>query len=980
MNGPVPDPSDRPFVCEPSPLQRRIWEQERAFPGSVQPVVRVLRFRGPVGSDAVYTAVRMLATENAALRSAFVLDATGELLALVGAAAPVPVLIGGGSSDEVETFEEFVSRPFSLSGPLFRIRFDRDRSGSGRLVLVGSPAVGDHRWFDALAARLAETIVRPRNSRDLLGILLQEPAVSRTGLIPAEAEFPADRPRPALVGPTWSSPIRVGRQSLERLATTVSGGAPDTELSVAVAVHTVAARWLDRRRMGVAVCRGAHFSVTELDYRPTTEFRSQVDTLADVVPGAVHPFPPLDAASVVLRPAIQAAGPAASVHGELTAPPSQHAAVEFTFTIADEPQAILSARRDVVSEKAFHGMAEALVMALDTFAGDPQTNLGAAELASASDLAGSATFAKPPVPAAEYGMLLHQLFEAQAGRTPDSPAVIFDGAVLSYQELNARADRLACALAHQGIGSGSVVALCFERSAALLTATLAVLKVGAAYLPLVSELPPERLALILDDCRPRAVIATRQMVERVPGRHCARLLILEDLLEAAGAEPQTDLDVRSSPEDLAYIVYTSGSTGRPKGVMVRHKSLVSRILCDSYEPTVLGEKYLLTTAPSFMDSNWETFTPLSSGGTIVIPTDAESRDAWRLIELAGEHGVRRLVIVPSLLSAILELPASALKALSAVQWCLCSGEPLPQAVLDRAARALPTMRVANVYGLSETWDVCWADATKTREAEVIGRPMPHSELHVLDAGLLPSPAGVSGQLYAAGAGLARGYLCRPAQTAERFVPNPYGPPGSRMYRTGDRVRWRDDGMLEFIGRMDRQVKIRGFRVELEEVETVLSALVGFETVVVAEQGDRARLTAFAAVPEESRLDARTWRARLASHLPDYMMPAEFIWLDAFPLTANGKVNRLELSSARPRRSVAYRPARTGVEQLLVSFCAQEAGRPGTGLDDPLDGIGVGSVVRMQLKIRSLLGIEVTLADLLEAGSLSEVSDLVSRMR
>ena len=464
---------------------------------------------------------------------------------------------------------------------------------------------------------------------------------------------------------------------------------------------------------------------------------------------------------------------------------------------------------------------------------------------------------------------LPALFEQQAARAPDAVAVSFEGASLRYGELNQRANRLAHRLIAMGIGPGSIVALAVPRSPALIEGLLAILKAGAAYLPLDLDYPPERLRFMLTDAAPACIV---RMSAGGPALAASGTpaVCLDDpsLVDALLASPSTNpVDADRTrplrPRDSAYVLYTSGSTGRPKGVAGTCLALLNRLRWDVREAggdTVYAQR----TTPNFIDFLWEVLSPLFAGQRLVIVPPAVGRDIDGLIDLLAAERVTRIVLVPSLLQALLDSGEALARRLPALRYWSCGGEALPPALARRFREALPDALLLNLYGTSEFWDAAgWINealADTGGPSVPIGRPLPGVQVYVLDGWLQPVPAGGVGELYVAGAGLARGYLHRPGLTAERFVANPFGAPGERMYRTGDLARWRLDaeGVLDYLGRADHQVKVRGFRIEPGEIEAALAGHPAVKQAAVLAREDAAsgrRLVAYL-VPDPAGLPER----------------------------------------------------------------------------------------------------------------------------
>ncbi|MEU5716187.1 amino acid adenylation domain-containing protein [Streptomyces sp. NPDC020403] len=550
-----------------------------------------------------------------------------------------------------------------------------------------------------------------------------------------------------------------------------------------------------------------------------------------------------------------------------------------------------------------------------------------------------------------------EAFRAQCARTPAATAVLDGAHRLTFGELDALSDDLAHHLHGRGIGRGDLVALALEGTADQVVAMLAVVKAGAAYLPVDLGYPQARIAAMLDDARPALLLvhgATRA------ARYGASVpcLALDDRAAwstGRAAPPATAPD----PRDTAYVIYTSGSTGRPKGVLVTHASLTNHMawMADHLGLTA-GDRVLARTSPSFDASVWETWLPLLHGGATCPVPPAVNHDPVALLTRMREAGTTLAQFVPSHLSLVLtETTGEAPTALRAV---LCGGEPLPRSLAERV-RSAWSVDVHNLYGPTETT----IDATAHRyrggrpgdpagEGTVpLGRPVDNTRAYVLDPALQPVPPGVTGELYVAGDGLARGYLGRPGLTASRFVADPYGPGGSRMYRTGDLVRRDSDGLLTYVSRADDQVKLNGFRIEPGEIEAALTALDGITAACVLVREDRSgerRLVAYTV--SDAPLSGGELRALLAPALPPYMVPAVFVPLDALPLLPNGKTDRRALPA--PERPAATRPGgqpRTPQEGILCDVFASVLRTPAVRTDDDFFALGGDSILSIQLVSR-----------------------------
>ncbi|MFF8646099.1 amino acid adenylation domain-containing protein, partial [Streptomyces sp. NPDC015345] len=568
---------------------------------------------------------------------------------------------------------------------------------------------------------------------------------------------------------------------------------------------------------------------------------------------------------------------------------------------------------------------------------------------------------------------LSELFEQQAARTPDSCALQFEDSALSYRELDTRANRLAHLLRSMGAGPESRVAVAIPRSLDLVVALLAVLKVGGAYLPVDSEYPAERIAFMLADAEPTALLTTQHLKSGLPAPTGLQVVVVDDPATRRQTEAFTGehppLALVSSSQ-AAYLIYTSGSTGEPKGVLVPHKGIVNRLrwMQDEYGLTT-RDRVLQKTPASFDVSVWEFFWPLLSGATLVLARPGGHREPAYLSGLIQSAGITTVHFVPSMLDAFLREPTAA--ACTGLKRVLCSGEALSAATEELFHRTLGA-ELHNLYGPTEaavdvTYWHCEDDGLD-RPAP-IGKPVANTRVFVLDAFLRPVPVGVAGELYVAGVQVARGYWGRGALTAERFVACPFGGVGERMYRTGDVVRWRRDGVLEFVGRVDDQVKVRGFRIELGEVEAALAGCGGVARAVAVVRedmvGDR-RLVA-GVVPEDGVvLDLGAVRAEVGRRLPDYMVPA-LVVLDEVPLTPNGKVDRRALPEPLVD-VVAGRGPRSPREDILCGLFAEVLGVPAVGIDDDFFALGGHSLLATRLvgRVRAVLGVELSVRQLFEA--------------
>ncbi|MFD0026545.1 amino acid adenylation domain-containing protein [Streptomyces sp. NPDC058383] len=547
-------------------------------------------------------------------------------------------------------------------------------------------------------------------------------------------------------------------------------------------------------------------------------------------------------------------------------------------------------------------------------------------------------------PEAGVGALLH-LFAARVAAAPDSLAVVSGDERLSYAELDARSGELARELIGLGAGPEKYVAVALPRTAGLPVALLGVLKSGAAYIPLDPDHPAERLAHVIEDARPSLLLTTARTAASLPVGDTPLLLLDSPRTAGGTVAPHGPGSRPAEGRNPAYAIYTSGSTGRPKGVVISRTAL-DNFLADmsARVPMDDTDRLLAVTTVSFDIAGLELYLPLLAGAAVVIASRDEVLDPGALAALRAEHGCTVMQATPSLWQTLLAQVPTAMDGLR----MLVGGEAVPGAL----AQAMATAGTAvNVYGPTETtiWSTT-AVLDGAAAASPIGRPIRSTRVYVLDGALRPVAPGVPGELYIAGTGLARGYLGRPGLSAERFVADPHGAPGTRMYRTGDVVRWDEAGVLEYLGRTDFQVKVRGFRIELGEIESVLARheQVSRVAVVVREDRPGSKLLVAYTVPVGEGPDAAELRAHVAAELPDYMVPAAYVSLDELPLNTNGKLDRKALPAPDFAALTAGRAAKGPREELLCRLFAEVLGLPEVGVEDSFFTLGGDSIASIQL--------------------------------
>ncbi|KUM99161.1 non-ribosomal peptide synthetase [Streptomyces yokosukanensis] len=626
----------------------------------------------------------------------------------------------------------------------------------------------------------------------------------------------------------------------------------------------------------------------------------------------------------------------------------------------------LDYQNNLYDRDAAEAIAARLVRVLEQVLEDPTTPVGAMDVLSAHErdrlLRGVNDTAHPV--AADT---LPGAFEAQVERDPDKVALIGEQETLTYGEFNRRANRLAHWLVEQGAGPERLVAVRIPRSVELMVAIYAVVKSGAAYLPIDPELPEDRVRHVLDSAKP--------------------LLVLDGALPDVSGHAQTNPERSLSPDNLAYVIYTSGSTGGPKGVQVAHRSIMNRLAWGLAHFDVGAEdRVLLSTTASFDVSVPELFAPLQVGAAVVIARPDGRRDPSYLAELVRRERVTGADFVPSLLEAFVAEPLA--KECTSLRWIEVAGEAFPPALANRAVEVLPGCGVHNLYGPTEaSVEVTAWQHVPGADRVPIGRPVWNTQVYVLDAALRPVATGVTGELYLAGTGLARGYLGQPGLTANRFVACPFGEPGTRMYRTGDVVRWSEDGQVEYIGRSDFQVKVRGFRIELGEIEQALAGHpdVGAAVVVVREdRPDDQRLVAYV-VPGDGKAGTTPDPAALTDlvreHLPEYMVPSAVVPLAEFPTTPSGKLDRKALPAPDRTEAVTGRGPRNRNEEVLCRLFAELLGVEEVGIDVDFFDHGGHSLLATRLigRIRTELNVDVKVTTVFRSPTVAQLAARIEKL-
>mgnify|MGYP003945695439 CR=1 FL=1 len=665
---------------------------------------------------------------------------------------------------------------------------------------------------------------------------------------------------------------------------------------------------------------------------------------------------------------------------------------DLRLMVADHDDGLLLSfkyRNDLFQAQTIARMAGHFQTLVDAVTATPEIKLGVLSMLTDSEWARQVTQWNATTVAFPVNQTLHGLFEAQASENPDRAAVTCDGAVLTYGELNAQANRLAHYLRETAVGPEVVVALCMMRSTDMLVSILGVLKAGGAYVPVDPTMPSARISTILTDSKVATVITHRNLADEraLPG---IRMIDLDEAREAIDVQPEGNPQTVNVPDHLAYVLYTSGSTGKPKGVAVTHGNIVNSTLARQHIYPDRIEGFLLLSSYTFDSSMAGLFGTLSQGGCVVMPPEGGEKDPQILGRLLSTEKITHLLCLPSLYIVLLDsVPPEYFKRLNTL---IVAGEACASKTVARHYSILPHVALYNEYGPTEgtVWSSVYQPQPEDENRPVaIGKPIPNVQIYLLDRDLNPVPVGVSGELYIGGAGLARGYYGLSALTAGQFVPNPFGgQPGERLYRTGDLACYRSDGNIEYLDRVDHQVKIRGFRIELGEIEAVLlqHSQIKEAVVLTHDQESRAKQLIAYIVADEPGLTFESIRAHLKHQLPYYMMLTTCVMLDAMPLTANGKVDRnalMKLDATMPTANEEIIEPRNMVEQTLMNIWTEVL-----NIDKPfgvyhkffdLGGHSL-SAIQVRTRVQDLFNVDLPIVSLYQTPTIAELASLVIQLQ
>ncbi|HEX8592566.1 MAG TPA: non-ribosomal peptide synthetase [Pseudomonas sp.] len=623
-------------------------------------------------------------------------------------------------------------------------------------------------------------------------------------------------------------------------------------------------------------------------------------------------------------------------------------------------------------------MAEHFTALLQQVSDQPNQCIGDISLLSAAEHAQQQQWSQAACPPASRW--LPQLLADQAANTPERIALLWDGGQMNVASLDIQANQLAHYLRDKGVGPDVCVGICAERSPQLLIGLLAIIKAGGAYVPLDPDYPRERLNFMLRDSGVELLLTQSHLLADLPISGDVTAISLDTL--HLDPWPRSAPGLHLHGDNLAYVIYTSGSTGQPKGVGITHSALAERLQWMQATYQLTDADVLMQKAPvSFDVSVWECFWPLITGCQLVLAAPGEHRDPRRIVELIQRFGVTTLHFVPPLLRLFIEDPQVA--GCSSLKRIFSGGEALPAELRNRVLAQLPNVELHNRYGPTETAInvTHWQCRTEDGPRSPIGRPLGNVLCRILDSELNPLPAGVAGELCIGGIGLARGYLGRPGLTAERFVPDPLGDAGTRLYRTGDRARWSAEGVIEYLGRLDQQVKLRGFRVEPQEIEarllaqpTVLEAV-----VMVRETQGGAQLIGW--YTASSDVPAEQLRTALAAELPDYMVPAQLIQLAQMPLSPSGKLDRRALPEPQWQLRVYVEP-RSELQKQIAAIWREILGLASVGLNDDFFALGGHSLLATQIvsRVRQACDVELPLRVLFDASELGAFAENVASIQ
>ncbi|MGW0964332.1 amino acid adenylation domain-containing protein, partial [Streptomyces gelaticus] len=1022
-------PEERPEIIPLSSAQQRLWFLDQMEgPSATYNIPLALRLKGPLDHQTLRLALTDLTTRHEGLRTVFPAhEGTPHQYVLPPAGADLP-LITTTEEELTERLAEQAGRTFDLAaelpyraqllklgaedhvlmlvihhiasdgwsnGPLFRDLATAYEARAEGIAPAWEPLPVQYADYSLWQQRLLERD-EERRLDHWRGVLAE---------LPEEATLPADRARPAVAS-------NRGRTHAvhcpAELHTALMSLAQDTGTTLFMVAQAAVATLLSRSGAGHDIPLGSPvagrtdqklddlvgFFVNTLVLRTDTSgapsFRELLTRVRETDLAAwAHQDLPFDRLVEALNPerttarhplfqvmltvgdTSNEAPRLAGLESEFAIPPVSVAKFDLTFAFAENRAAdgrpdgldiLIEYTTDLYDARTIEATADRLVRLLTGAVATPDLPLAELELVSPDERAQLREWSGAQSPAPALG--LDALFTAQAGRTPHQVALVHEEQQVTYQELDIWSNRLARHLTARGVTPGSIVAIHLERSPQLIAALLAALKAGAGYTLLDPQFPADRLNTVLGQTDPAALITQAHLTALSTP---ATLVDLTAEIPAISTLPGTPVETGGHPESIACVMFTSGSTGVPKGVAASHRALAATFIGPDYLDFGPGQTCLQSSPVSWDAFALEVFGPLLHGGVCVLQP-GQHTDPHQIAELVERHRITTLQMSASLFNHMLdEHPA----VFSRIKEAMTAGEAASPAHTAKALADHPHLHLINGYGPAESMGFTTTH-TLTGPAPTIpiGRPITGKHAYVLDENLRLLPPGVPGELYVAGHGLAHGYIGQPALSAERFVADPHGAPGSRMYRTGDLARWSQDGALEYFGRADQQIKLRGFRIEPGEIESALLRHPSLAQVAVLIREDRPgdkRLVAYVVPTEDSPLDLAELRRHAVTALPEYMVPATFVPLEALPLTVNGKLDRRALPEPQQADTGGGREPRTPAEEVLCGLFADVLGLTSVTIDDHFFQLGGHSLLATRLigRIRSIWDTRVTIRDLFQ---------------
>ncbi|SUG61568.1 non-ribosomal peptide synthetase [Salmonella enterica subsp. arizonae] len=1015
--------------CRASFTQERLWVLDRLGGGkAAYTIVWHLQMQGEVNIPALNAALNVIVARHDSLRTRFQ-ERDGECLQEIMPAETLSLDVESLTTGECEQrLNQLANREFDLTrGPLYRFELLQSGDRNFSLAIALHHIVCDGWSVDVLARELCELYTARVEEREAIlpelpvqfadfalwqRQMLDKPEAARRLAYwknklqgaPAGLELPTDRPRPAVASYRGAHvPVTLAPETVEALRALAQRQGVTLYMVLLAAFQVVLSRWSGQDDVVVgSPVAGRMLAETEpmigffantlalrgdLSGNPSFEtllhrtrqtaleaYENQ-DVPFERIVEALQPVRDLSRQAIfqvmlALHPQFSDLQmPGISLRAEERLPESAKfdLALELTET-RDGLSGQLEYALDLWDKESAEQIVQCLSTLLQSLPDTVECPLSQQPLLTAAGQYQLLTEWNNTAEDYPHDQCIASLFEAQAEQTPDALAVYFDGEEIDYRELDRRAEQVASRLVHAGIGPDCVVGLFVERSIEMISGLLGILKSGAAYLPLDTDYPPDRIAYMLEDAQVPVVLTQRRLLARLPETSACCMFIDDETSETA-LPPRKARNINA--HHLAYVIYTSGSTGRPKGVMISHFSILNHLSWMQRTHRLTPDDRVLQNAPvSFDVSVWQLFWPLLNGAGLVVTSPEGHRDLSYLSSLIESSRVTVMHMVPSMLQALVDIVSP--HTLRRVRDFIVGGEALPPSLLQDFSQRFDC-RLHNQYGPTETsvevsWHQCSAD--EDRLVVPIGAPLSNTRLYVLDRYFNLCPVGVPGELYIAGAGLARGYLNRPDITAERFLPDPFSD-GQRMYRTGDLARWTARGVLEYLGRIDHQVKIRGFRVETGEIDTCLLAHPGIHQAIVVPWSSEQKPLQLVAylVLKDPALQTAEVQVYLRRFLPEHMIPAAFVTLGALPLTPNSKVDRKALPPptfvTRQRQAV---PPRTSEEFALCEIWGLLLNCPEVGIEDDFFALGGHSLLAMRMvaMVRARLGVELPLREIFDA--------------